>query len=62
MDFGINLDVTDYSQCMLGCESLAKDGSVEYIRDLNASITDLLVHVKKTGELERFWGTVEKEN
>ena len=58
----IDIDVTDYSQCLLDCESLDKEGSTTYIRDLNTSITDLLIHIKTTGELERFWGTVEKEN
>ena len=61
-DFGIDINVTDYGQCLLECESLDKAGSTAYIRDLNASITDLLIHIKTTGELEAFWGTVEKQN
>ncbi len=59
-DFRIDTDVLAYPECPISTLPLSKNGDATYVQDLNVSITNLLKHAKMTGEIEKYWLTIEK--
>lgn len=61
-DFRIDTDVLAYPECPISTLPLSKNGDATYVQDLNVGITNLLKHAKMTGEIEKYWLTIEKQN